>query len=86
MGAEGKYDLKLAPGYDPESPQVANVTSTVTSSTSNAAATSAPPSSVTTISTAVRSTKVRETENVLCFVDSLIFVAENYNEKLSVVK
>ncbi|XP_045131786.1 E3 ubiquitin-protein ligase HECTD1-like isoform X6 [Portunus trituberculatus] len=57
MGAEGKYDLKLAPGYDPESPQVASVTSTGTSSTSNTAASSAPQSSITTISTTVRSTK-----------------------------
>lgn len=59
MGAEGKYDLKLAPGYDPESPQVSHVTGTVSCTSSNTATSVTPSTSVATITTAVRSTKVR---------------------------
>ncbi|KAK3859367.1 hypothetical protein Pcinc_034518 [Petrolisthes cinctipes] len=53
MGAEGKYDLKLAPGYDPDAPQV-------TAPTSATSTTTATP--VTTITTSIKSTKVVSTE------------------------
>ncbi|XP_037777224.1 E3 ubiquitin-protein ligase HECTD1-like isoform X5 [Penaeus monodon] len=62
MGAEGKYDLKLAPGYDPESPQVSIVSTGISSSSSNTSTTSAPASSIPTITTAIKTTKVVSTE------------------------
>ncbi|KAG7160057.1 E3 ubiquitin-protein ligase HECTD1-like [Homarus americanus] len=62
MGAEGKYDLKLAPGYDPESPQVSTVTSTISSASSNTAITAASSGSIATITTAIKSTKVVSTD------------------------
>lgn len=58
MGAEGKYDLKLAPGYDPDAPQVTTPSSATTT-------TAAP---VTTITTSVKSTKVGQPSALIDFV------------------
>nr|XP_045592410.1 E3 ubiquitin-protein ligase HECTD1-like isoform X9 [Procambarus clarkii] len=62
MGAEGKYDLKLAPGYDPEFPQVSTVASTMSSTSSNTATTVTSSASIATITTAIKSTKVVSTD------------------------
>ncbi|XP_066988994.1 E3 ubiquitin-protein ligase HECTD1 isoform X6 [Macrobrachium rosenbergii] len=61
MGAEGKYDLKLAPGYDPESPQVPVVSSTISGTSSNTA-TTASSACTATITTTIKSTKVVSTD------------------------
>ncbi|XP_069935909.1 E3 ubiquitin-protein ligase HECTD1 isoform X7 [Cherax quadricarinatus] len=61
MGAEGKYDLKLAPGYDPEFPQVSTITSSISTTSSNTATTTTS-ASIATITTAIKSTKVVSTD------------------------